>query len=1087
MNTYPPFEMIPVAVRAWADHPRKKYRKESEPYKPFWILVIDTETTADPSQSFKFGSAKIVRIAHKRSGAYRFLPEPEIEKEVLFYADDLGARDPAGFDILSRYCEEKHLTLISQEEFNANYLIGQGMPDVNAEDYWRKRYPKMLPVWFNESFDISRLAYSYGTSTKWRGAFTFYMKPTGANYNLSIRIKHIDSKKHLTNTPSLDLRTLVWSMTNKSHSLASACRTFQLPEEYCKGHTEEHGNITPEYIDYNRQDVTATAHLAQVVLRQYNDHPIGLSAHNAKSPASIAKSYLDAMGIVPILDRTNVPTDPVLLGYATSAFYGGRAECRIRNTPVPVNVLDYLSMYLTVNVLLKLWNFITAESITTEDATADVREFLRTLDLGTVLDRNTWPGMIVIAEVAPDGDMVPVRAAYDAGQGNLTNVGDNYLSSQDSFWYALPDLVAAKIRTGRTPKILRAIRFVPHGKLPGLKPVKLAGTVLIDPAREDFFKRVIEQRANMKQRRGKHDDSCLCAECRTIEFLKTVGNSGAYGIYVEMLQETVSKDGTQQIFGPYDESWNYTGRSVETAQKYCYPPIGAVITAGARLMLAILETMVTGLGGSWVFCDTDSMAVVATPDGGLIECPGGAYDLDGNPAVKALSYRQVAEIRERINALNPYDGDASKAILKLEASECFAYVISAKRYALFRYNESGTPIVPEFIDGKSAYTEHGLGLYLNPTDIESADRSWIRQTWQYVVSKAHGIPTDMPAWAGNPALIRSAVTSPNLMRWFDDWNTGKRYAEQVKPFGFMLLCSEYNPFGETARRFIAPFSGNPADWTGKPWKDLHYAASPEYAMGQDFNVKTFRHVIREFITHPEVKSLGPDQMPCAALTAGLLSRRTVRPSMIKGIGKESNRLEDQIQHVAELNEVLTDYGSVIRQTPERVLLSNYDPQLISSTLNARAAEIREELAEGNTEIVRFKGEPVTVSTYHVETWLRGKTINASIEKRLAELSAKIIQSLTGIADTDIAWNGYSDGRHHTPRTLLAMWRDMGYPSPRNDGAALEYAITDTPEVKPTRLCECGCGRPLNRSDQKYYGKPCAEKMRRRRVKARDAA
>ena len=40
-------------------------------------------------------------------------------------------------------------------------------------------------------------------------------------------------------------------------------------------------------------------------------------------------------------------------------------------------------------------------------------------------------------------------------------------------------------------------------------------------------------------------------------------------------------------------------------------------------MLALLERCVTDLGGTYAMEDTDSMAIVATQRGGLIECPGG--------------------------------------------------------------------------------------------------------------------------------------------------------------------------------------------------------------------------------------------------------------------------------------------------------------------------------------------------------------------------------------------------------------------------------------------------------------------------------
>jgi hypothetical protein len=55
-------------------------------------------------------------------------------------------------------------------------------------------------------------------------------------------------------------------------------------------------------------------------------------------------------------------------------------------------------------------------------------------------------------------------------------------------------------------------------------------------------------------------------------------------------------------------------------------------------MLALLEHEVTSRGGSCVFGDTDSMAIVATEHGGLVSCPSGGHKTDdGQPALLALS------------------------------------------------------------------------------------------------------------------------------------------------------------------------------------------------------------------------------------------------------------------------------------------------------------------------------------------------------------------------------------------------------------------------------------------------------------------
>jgi hypothetical protein len=52
-----------------------------------------------------------------------------------------------------------------------------------------------------------------------------------------------------------------------------------------------------------------------------------------------------------------------------TGYYGGRAECRIRKTVKPVVYCDFLSMYPTVNTLMRLWRILTAASLSAVDAT----------------------------------------------------------------------------------------------------------------------------------------------------------------------------------------------------------------------------------------------------------------------------------------------------------------------------------------------------------------------------------------------------------------------------------------------------------------------------------------------------------------------------------------------------------------------------------------------------------------------------------------------------------------------------------------------------------------------------------------------
>ena len=222
---------------------------------------------------------------------------------------------------------------------------------------------------------------------------------------------------------------------------------------------ERHGVITPEYIDYNRRDVEATAALAYKLLQEYDRFDVDLQETQAYSPASLGKAHLRKMGIAPILERQTF--EKRYLGYAQSAFFGGRTSAHIRKVPVPVVYTDFLSMYPTVNSLMGLWSYLTAETI--EILPGDVAEtvdFLRTITPETLFDPQTWTRLPAFARVIPDGDILPTRATYSR-ESNDYQVALNHLYAKsddpkDGLWYALPDLAASVLLTGRVPRVVDA-------------------------------------------------------------------------------------------------------------------------------------------------------------------------------------------------------------------------------------------------------------------------------------------------------------------------------------------------------------------------------------------------------------------------------------------------------------------------------------------------------------------------------------------------------------------------------------------------------------------------------------------------------
>ena len=55
--------------------------------------------------------------------------------------------------------------------------------------------------------------------------------------------------------------------------------------------------------------------------------------------------------------------------------------------------------------------------------------------------------------------------------------------------------------------------------------------------------------------------------------------------------------------------------------EFCFPPLASLITGGSHLLLALLERLVTDRGGTYAMEDTDSIAIVASKEGGLVACP----------------------------------------------------------------------------------------------------------------------------------------------------------------------------------------------------------------------------------------------------------------------------------------------------------------------------------------------------------------------------------------------------------------------------------------------------------------------------------
>jgi hypothetical protein len=904
-NTPPLAVEREIAVRAYvplADaDPVRRWRRSPEPSQ--WVLVFDTETTTDPSQRLRFGS-------------FQWRWGNVIDRRGLFYAPDLGEHDRK---ILINFAQLHGLELLPVAEF--------------IEDIFYKLAYELNAtiVGFNLPFDLSRLAIAHGPARRrpMRGGFSFQLSPN--RWWPRVQVKHLSRRAALIrfaapprqrgprsfrkyrHTPVrrgffVDVKTAGAAITSRSDTLASLAEFLQVPSQ--KMATEEHGRrLTRDYITYAINDTQATWECFDELARRYAGYRLFRTPlFRITSEAGIGKAYLQEMGVEPWrLAQPDFP--PWLIDIVMQAYYGGRSEVHLRRLLAQVIYCDFLSMYPTVCTLMGLWRWVIAKGVDWRDTTQETCSFLERTVITDWRKQPSWRQLMTLVQVDPDGDILPVRAQY-GGESQHT-IGLNYLTSGRPLWYTLADCINAKLSGGKTLKITRAITFEPRRIQDGLRPIAIAGNpdFVIDPRKDDFYKSLIELRAQIRGQLTTSPDQHAALDSLQFAF-KILANATSYGIFVELNVEELSEPEDGLRFAESGESSRISLDQFEQPGRYFHPLLATFITGAARLMLGIAERLAIDNGLDWAFCDTDSMAFA-------------------KPAQMSTSQfrRRVRRIQDWFQSLNPYTGAGD--LLKLEPEnygvanrkitdvleDLFIWAISAKRYVLFNIDAAGRPVIRKA-------SAHGLGHLLAPYDESAAPKSipdpvvslkdigvdrWQYDVWYRIVSAAlddHPDQVrlnDLPGF-NKPAASRYGSTTPALLRWFDDYNASKAYASQVGPFNFMTAF-QVSPFlqfdwGDVDR------SDQPAKRSRKrsdfPRPIAAFNRDPSLAAKECFDrltgtaisadrLKTYAGVLAQYHLHPEAKFLNGDY-----LDRGPTKRRYVHVTAIRAIGKEANRWEEQL-------------------------------------------------------------------------------------------------------------------------------------------------------------------------------------------------
>jgi hypothetical protein len=909
-----------------ASNRRRKRRVIPEDAKvpPIWpeyALIFDTETRTTVDQTLMFG---IYRICKLVDGKYL------CEREGIVYDERLSNKElnTIGTFVLNTFPEIEAKRFPPQLKLEVHKSFPAFME--------RIFFPTLRKGWlisgFNLPFDISRLSIDWhktredGFALVLSRMFWKKYQQWGINpYRPEIRIRAKDArtsfiKRGKTKKPKqwpnparpLDISTLLFALYDEHGSVKSWCHYFREERGYEWVHEKEDhepcGQVALDELKYCRRDVLCTQDLlncAKIDLDLY-----GLSdlpPDKAYSPASLGKACFRAMNIVPPAKKFQTSNE--LQGIFMQAYFGGRAECHIRKINFPILKLDFLSQYPTVNTLLDNWKILTAESVSYPECTAEIRLFLNSVDprkwLDKCFERETWPELRFFALVRPRKDMFPVRAPYKLSDPDRLNIGLNYFTSEKPLWFAGPDIVSSIVLTGKVPEITKAIRIVPHGQQPEMRPLKLRSIVEVDPYTQDLFKKLIEQRkANEGDKVLKHA-------------IKVIANATAYGAFVELNEQSEPRYKYRMVKGQKKRVREFnnvivsvhSGEHEHKQQLYdlevpgemYFPPLASLITSGGRLLLAMAEASVIREGSTFLACDTDSIFAVATLKGGMV--PGARRSLmevEGNMNMEAikpigsLSHATVKKIAGVFRSLNPYrfGGD----LLKIEdinykpdkkgkptnqLRTIHTFSISSKRYAI----REGKKIVE--VKG------HGLGYLMSPTSKEGDD--WMVDAWEYVLKVDAGGHIDSePEWLDYPAMMRIPVSSPAVLG---------RLKGFCKPYDFVLAPiirdSKLDPETQAEKPIlITRFSKHSDEWGNATYYNVRTAKECRVTTGESNDpkivpVKSYREILHQYLCNPESKFNGPDGKPCDPWTRGVLRRRYITAGAFNYCGKEFRRKLEQ--------------------------------------------------------------------------------------------------------------------------------------------------------------------------------------------------
>jgi hypothetical protein len=351
-----------------------------------------------------------------------------------------------------------------------------------------------------------------------------------------------------------------------------------------------------------------------------------------------------------------------------------------------------------------------------------------------------------------------------------------------------------------------------------------------------------------------------------------------------------------------------TSKVLERPGQYFAGPIGTLIPAGGRLLLAIAERLAADRGITYAFCDTDSLAF-ARP----------------TRMSRKRFHALVDETVAWFEPLSPFAGQAS--LLKIEKENtyggkrtplCFLGV-SAKRYVLYNRLPGSRFRIRKF-------SAHGTGTWTAPRayasplhipepegDVEDlGGERWLYDLWYDAIEQAEAGKTEIipSGWGPDvPALHQVTISTMALATMYQK-------IEGLWPFSFLTVLPPLSPAKRLQLETQAPRKQRRAQGVvdekivfeepdGDASPSLRnvsfyapYGRSLEEIRGKvrrsdthelvDLEHTTMAETLLDYFQHPEAKMANPTGI-------GELQRRHVWVVDQVFIGKETNEVLEEVQ------------------------------------------------------------------------------------------------------------------------------------------------------------------------------------------------